>query len=145
MEYDERTKDELQDELERRDLPKSGTKAELIERLEDDDADREIAPEDRGDPSTNGGRRRRLGAAEAARRAAEQLGLLRGRPVEGVSGFQRTEDGWRVLVEMVEVSRVPASTDVIGAYEVTLDADGELVGYERVRRYGRTQTGEDAL
>ena len=32
------TKEELQAELEKRDLPKSGNKAELVERLEDDDA-----------------------------------------------------------------------------------------------------------
>lgn len=140
MAYADQTKDELQQELEERELPKSGTKDELIERLERDDAD----GGGRGDASSNGGRRR-LRPAQAAARAAEQLGLLRGRPVDGVSGFERTEDGWRVLVEIVEVARVPASTDVLGAYEVTLDADGELVSYERLRRYGRTQTGEDAL
>jgi hypothetical protein len=36
--YAEWTKDELQAELEKRDLPKSGNKDELIARLEEDDA-----------------------------------------------------------------------------------------------------------
>ena len=36
--YESWTKDELQDELEKRDLPKTGNKPELIERLEEDDA-----------------------------------------------------------------------------------------------------------
>jgi hypothetical protein len=48
-----------------------------------------------------------------------------------------------VTVELVELSRVPNSTDVLGCYVVTLDNDGELVGYERVRRYQRGQTGGD--
>lgn len=36
--YGSWTKDELSDEAEKRGLPKSGTKAELIARLEEDDA-----------------------------------------------------------------------------------------------------------
>lgn len=36
--YGEMTKAELQDELERRDLPKTGNKDELIDRLKEDDA-----------------------------------------------------------------------------------------------------------
>ncbi|HSE47499.1 MAG TPA: SAP domain-containing protein [Gemmatimonadales bacterium] len=36
--YESWTKDELQAELEKRDLPKTGNKPELIERLEEDDA-----------------------------------------------------------------------------------------------------------
>ena len=36
--YESWTKDELQAELEKRDLPKSGNKDELIARLEEDDA-----------------------------------------------------------------------------------------------------------
>lgn len=135
MSYDDRTKEELQEELRRRDLPVSGTKDELIDRLEEDQTDR-------GD----GSRRRRGSRAspgDIARRAALQLGELRGLEVEGVTGFQRTDGGWRVLVEVVEVSRVPTSTDVLGAYEVELDDEGELVGFERLRRYVRGRAGED--
>jgi hypothetical protein len=35
------------------------------------------------------------------------------------------------------------SSPVIGAYEVTLDARGELTGYRRRRRYNRSQADED--
>ena len=41
----------------------------------------------------------------------------------------------------VELRRVPNSTDLLGCYAVTLDQDGEVVGYERRRRYQRGQTG----
>ena len=45
--YAEMTVDELEAELEKRDLPKSGKKDELIARLEDDDAAQGgTAPED---------------------------------------------------------------------------------------------------
>ena len=59
--------------------------------------------------------------------------------VEGISGLGRDEDGWRVEVEVVEVHRVPSSTDVLGTYAVYVDAEGELISYERVERFVRGQ------
>jgi large subunit ribosomal protein L22 len=60
-EYAELTVDELKAELEKRELPKSGKKAELITRLEDDDtAQGGTAPENEETP-----------AAEAKRRGSE--------------------------------------------------------------------------
>ena len=76
------------------------------------------------------------------RRATEQLAEVMGRRPEAVSGFTKDGDGWRVSVEVVELERIPPSTDVLATYEVQLDADGELVGYERVRRYVRSQADE---
>lgn len=134
MSYEDQTKEELEDELRSRDLPVSGTKKELVERLEASDG------RSGGGEADGGGRLRPL---EAARRAAQQLAELRGREVDGVAGFEPFEDGWRVVVELVEMSRVPHSTDVLGEYEVTLDAEGELVTYERLGRYVRARTGED--
>lgn len=71
---------------------------------------------------------------------------LLGKRVETVLGLQRAEDddgGWQVTVQVVELARIPNSTDVLGAYRVELDADGELAGYRRIRRYQRNQADED--
>jgi Gas vesicle synthesis protein GvpO len=76
------------------------------------------------------------------RRAKEQLAEVMGRRPDAVSGFAREEDGWRVTVEVVELERIPPSTDVLATYEVQLDADGNLAGYERTRRYVRSQADE---
>lgn len=78
-------------------------------------------------------------AGEIARLAARQLGELTRRQVEGISGLGRDENGWRVEVEVVEVDRVPSSTDVMGTYAVSVDAQGELLSYERVERFVRGQ------
>ena len=72
-------------------------------------------------------------------RAREQLEALLERPVESVSSFERTDDGWLVTLEVVEVSRVPESTDVLASYEMELDEDRNLRRYARVRRYQRAQ------
>src|SRR2546423_14512398 len=76
------------------------------------------------------------------RRATEQLAAVMGRRADAVSGFGREDDGWRVTVEVVELERIPPSTDVLATYEVQLDADGNLAGYERTRRYVRSQADE---
>jgi gas vesicle protein GvpO len=83
------------------------------------------------------------GATEVARQAVEQVGVLTGREVEGVLGLRREDGGWVVTVELVELRRVPDSTDVLASYEVTLDGDGELQEYHRTRRYYRSQVEDE--
>lgn len=78
---------------------------------------------------------------ELARSARSALAELTGRTPESVLGLQKDDDGWKVMIEIVELRRIPNSTDLLGSYVVTLDDDGELVGYERVGRYQRGQAG----
>ena len=85
-----------------------------------------------------------MSGREAVERVRKELPELLGRPIESVLGFQRDEDsGWRVTVQVVELSRIPQTTDVLGCYEATLDRRGELTGYRRTRRYHRNQADED--
>ena len=86
---------------------------------------------------------KRATASQVAAQAAQQLLELTGKGVEGVTGLERTEDGWKVHVEVVEVRRIPDTTDVLALYEVQVDEDGDLMGYRRVRRYARGVPGED--
>jgi hypothetical protein len=74
-----------------------------------------------------------------ARRAASLVGALSGRRPESVVSIERSEDGWRVGVEVVEVSRIPDSADILAVYEVRLDGDGELISYRRTQRFARGQ------
>lgn len=90
-----------------------------------------------GSDSGDGGAR----PAELALAARQQLAELTGRPPESVLGLRKDDDGWKVTLEVVELSRIPPSTDLLGCYVVSLDDEGELVGYERVRRYQRGQAG----
>jgi hypothetical protein len=76
---------------------------------------------------------------EAAR---EHLATLLGKDADSVSGLDRNGDGWIVTVEVVEVPRIPESTDVLGSYEVELDGDRNLVRYARRRRYYRSEADD---
>lgn len=76
-------------------------------------------------------------AVQIARDAAQQLRELTGKDIEGITGFTATDDGWSVEVEVVEVRRIPNTTDVLALYEVTVDESGAMEGYRRQRRYAR--------
>lgn len=82
-------------------------------------------------------------ATEVAERAVEQLTALSGRTAEAVTGIERTDDGWQVRVEVLELERIPHSTDLLAEYAVDLDGDGDLTSYRRVRRYARGASRED--
>ncbi|MER5396032.1 gas vesicle protein [Streptomyces sp. NPDC002599] len=79
------------------------------------------------------------GPARAIRSAVTQLGSLLGRAPESVSAIRPTDDGWEADVEVLELERVPETTSVMATYRVTLDKKGDLVAYERKRRYTRGQ------
>jgi hypothetical protein len=76
-------------------------------------------------------------AAEAARQLLE----LTGKESEGVTALERTEEGWRIQLEVVEVRRIPDTTDMLALYDLEVDEHGELEGYRRVRRYTRAASG----
>src|SRR3954469_10474349 len=82
-----------------------------------------------------------LGSVDVARRAVEQIAVLTGRPVEGVLGLRRADDGWEVTLELLELRRVPDSTDVLASYEVSLDKGGDLQEYRRGAPSPRTRGG----
>ena len=86
----------------------------------------------------------RVSSVDVVKRAKQQIEELTGRPVEGVLGLQRDSDdgGWIVTVEILELRRVPDSTDVLGSYAVSLDERGQLREYARTRRYHRSQVEE---
>jgi hypothetical protein len=83
------------------------------------------------------------GSHDIAKQAVEQMESLMSRPIEAVTGIEKDgNDWWTVTLEVLELQRVPSTTDVIGKYEVTLDKDGELTGLQRTRRFTRAEAGE---
>ncbi|MFE2378663.1 gas vesicle protein [Streptomyces sp. NPDC059398] len=85
------------------------------------------------------GKKRVRGAEDAAERACESLNRLINHHTEGVSAVSRTDKGWQVDVDVLELSRIPDTTSLLATYAVDLDEGGSLVQYHRVRRYRRGQ------
>ncbi|HWU11592.1 MAG TPA: gas vesicle protein [Streptomyces sp.] len=81
----------------------------------------------------------RVDVSTAMRNAAEQLAALLQREPDSVSSLNATDDGWTADVEVVEIEKIPDTMSVMASYRVRLDGQGQLVGYERIRRYSRGQ------
>ena len=79
----------------------------------------------------------RMTVKRAGVTALAEIADLVGLPAESVTGVRKDDDQWVVTVEVLEVSRVPETTDVMATYEVRIDPDGDVVAYRRVRRYVR--------
>ncbi len=90
--------------------------------------------------------RRAMTVSEAAKSALEQIMELTAKAAESVTGVERTEDGWRIGIEVIEDRRIPSSADILATYQADIDDEGELVSYRRVRRYprGRGDTSEES-
>jgi hypothetical protein len=87
---------------------------------------------------------RRLSLTEVAERARRELVEITGMHPEGVTSLQQHDDGvWTITVELLEFSRIPNTDDVLGTYEASVDTNGELLGYRRVRRYARSRSIQD--
>jgi hypothetical protein len=85
----------------------------------------------------------RSSATDVAKRAVDQLAALTGKSAEGVTGIERTDDGWQVTAEVLELRRIPETTDVLARYEIDTDEKGDLTGYRRAGRYTRGSARED--
>jgi hypothetical protein len=81
-------------------------------------------------------------AAAIAAWARDELAALTGYKVDSISGLEKIDEGWQLTVVVIELQRIPASTDILATYEVTLDESGDIVNYHRGDRYLRGQLGE---
>ena len=81
-----------------------------------------------------------MNGQQIAQRAKEQITELTGKKVDTISSFTNDEQGWQVAVELVEMKRLPESSDMLATYAVHLDAEGHLLNYKRTRRYRRDET-----
>jgi Gas vesicle synthesis protein GvpO len=80
---------------------------------------------------------------EIAARAKEQLTALTGLKASTVSSLSHSEGGWHIVADLIELKRIPESSDVLATYEVTLDDKGNLLSYQRTRRYTRGQINSE--
>jgi hypothetical protein len=84
-----------------------------------------------------------MNGAQIARLAKEQLTELTGLRPDTVSSLRYAEGKWHVAVDMIEMKRIPDSSDVLAIYELVLDEAGNLLSYQRTRRYQRGQVEKE--
>jgi hypothetical protein len=80
--------------------------------------------------------------ADIAIRAKDQLSALTGLQASTVSSLSHHDDGWHIVAELVEMRRIPETADILATYEAHLDEKGNLLDYQRTRRYMRGQVND---
>jgi hypothetical protein len=81
----------------------------------------------------------KLSARDLTLAAKETISDLTGHKAESVTGMEWNGEAWEITVDVLELERVPNTTDVLATYAVKVDDDGRLLGYKRERRYVRGQ------
>lgn len=84
-----------------------------------------------------------MGLVELTDQAKEQLARVTGLNPVLVSGVFKDEQGWHVFVDMLEMKRIPDSTDVLGSYEVLMSDDGTMMNFRRKRSHMRGELLEE--
>jgi hypothetical protein len=82
----------------------------------------------------------RLSIGQVFESTARALALLNLK-VSVITSVAPEDDGWRVTAELVERRGVPDTNDLIGVYELRLDAAGIVTRYERTRLRRRGDLG----
>ena len=79
----------------------------------------------------------RLSAAELGQAALTTVHEFTGYEPEAITGLEWDGEFWDISVDVMELSRIPNTTDVMGSYVVQLDEQGTLRGLKRMRRFVR--------
>ncbi len=84
----------------------------------------------------------RARAKDVSRAALVEVAHLTGKDAEKVVALRRDGDEWVLDVEVVDLRRVPDTTDFMATYRVHLDDAGNVLRMQRVRRYVRAWVGD---
>ena len=88
-------------------------------------------------PAEDASRQPALTLVEAMSLARRSVALFTELKIDGVASCERSEAGWRVVVDVVEAAARMGDNDLLASYEVAIGADGEVERYARVARYHR--------
>ena len=84
-----------------------------------------------------------ISGSDIAKLAKDEMSKLTGLQPDSVCGLRHESDGWHVTLDMVELERIPQSSDVLDTYEAILDDQGNVVNYQRTRRFSRADSLSD--
>ncbi|MFQ3294843.1 MAG: hypothetical protein ACI9EZ_002239 [Halobacteriales archaeon] len=100
----------------------------------------ESPPEDGQDENEG---QERIGMLDARKEAVEAAEQLLDHPVEDVIKVESNDGDWRVVIEVLEREAIPDTQDILGRYEFSVSATGELSSYELNERYRRDELKEE--
>lgn len=83
-----------------------------------------------------------LSIPEIVEKTHEELSKVTGLELSTTLGAAREDNGWKVVVEMVEKHSIPDQMDILAIYEAILDDAGNLIEFNRKGLRKRVDTEE---
>ena len=109
----------------------------------DDESGSDATDEGGSDATDTGGSG--VGIVDVRNQVRNVAADLIGRPLDGITEVRADDDGWYTTVEVIERNSIPDTQDILGRYELDLDADANVTGYRRLRRYRRGDTDDETI
>jgi len=111
----------------------------------DDGTDGTDGTDEHAESSNDGTSGSGFGIIDVRNRVRNVAADLIGRPLDGITEVRAVEDGWYTTVEVIERNSIPDTQDILGRYEIDLDDNGNVTEYQRLRRYRRGDTDDQAV
>lgn len=83
-----------------------------------------------------------MSIVELIEKTKEGFASISNLTIEGVIGFIKSNEGAVVTLEVVERRAVPNTMDILGLYEIKVDNDGNVNGYNRKSLRKRSDTSD---
>lgn len=80
----------------------------------------------------------KLSMMGAIAQAKETVGAMTSLQVDSIARCTKSPEGdWEIAVDVIESVARMGDNDLLATYEVQIDKDGEMVNFNRTRRYHR--------
>jgi hypothetical protein len=85
------------------------------------------------------------GIKDIIEKAKKELVELTGFTSPSGIGAKKQDGGWVVTIQIMEKKSIPEGMDILGIYDVKIDSEGNILGYERkeIRRRGDVKEPEE--
>ena len=81
-----------------------------------------------------------LAVSKLVEKARKELAELTNLELSSTVGVVKDENQWHITIELVEKHSTPDQMDILALYEVLMDSDGNLLGFERKGMRKRMET-----
>ena len=71
-----------------------------------------------------------------------QIRKLLNKEPESISSIEKTNDGWRVLCEVLDKKSIPETYDLLKVYEFLADKEVKIASFKQLRKIRRGDLGD---
>lgn len=83
-----------------------------------------------------------MNLSEIQEKVVPQIRKLLNKEPEGISSIEKSNDGWRVLCDVLDKKSIPETYDILKVFEFMLDKDVKITSFKLLRKIRRGDIGD---